>query len=166
MSGPECEMCGKQTGTRRHLVDGTTMNLGPCCSKYGQPLDTPAKAGSQASVAQNLERRSTKMQQRDIYQEETWDLVEDYGTRVRQAREKRNWSHDQLGDKVSARVPELKQIEANHLRPSDELVKRFEKTLGITLKEKVEAAPEAKAAKKGGAGLTIGDLLKDAMGKE
>ncbi len=161
----ECEMCGSKSGTRRYMVSGTEMRLGMCCAKYGEPLDAPATPGSQAAVAQNLERRQSRMGSKDVYAQETWDLVSDYGTRIRQAREKKGWSHDQLGNKVSARVPQLKQIEANHLRPSDDLAKRFEKELGITLLEKVEAtAPQPKA--QGGKGLTIGDLLKDAMNKK
>lgn len=163
----ECEMCGKTIGTRRFMVDNTVMNLGTCCSKYGTPLDAPAPKGSQAAVSQNLERRQTRMTGRDIYKEETWDLVDDYGTRIRVAREKRGWSHDQLGNKVSARVPQLRQIEANHLRPSDDLAKRFERELGITLLEKVDAGPaKVGSGTTKASGLTIGDLLKDAMKKE
>ncbi len=163
----ECEMCGSKTGTRRYLVSGTEMRLGMCCSKYGQPLDTPAQQGTQAAMNQNLERRAQRMTSKSVYQEDVWDLVDDYGTHIKQARERKGWSHDQLGNRVSARVPQLKQIETNHLRPSDDLAKRFEKELGITLLEKVDATTAQKAAaKKGGAGLTIGDLLKDAMKKE
>lgn len=164
----ECEMCGKPTGTKRHLVDGTVMNLGPCCAKYGQAMDEPAKPGSEAAVRQNLAKRQQRMGRRDVYQEEVWDLVEDYGTRVRQARQKKDWSHAQLGDKVSATVPQLRQIESNHLRPSDDLAKRMEKQLGITLMEKVDAGPAKVGGQKDGAGsgLTIGDILKDAMGKK
>ncbi len=163
----ECEMCGKKGGTRRYLVSGTTMNLGPECAKFGQPLDSPAAPGSQAAVSQNLERRQQRMTSRDVYQQDTWDLVDDYGTKVKAAREKKGWSHDELGNKVSARVPQLKQIESNHLRPSDVLAKNLEKALGITLLEKVEAGPaKVQGTQKAGAGLTIGDLLKDAMNKK
>jgi putative transcription factor len=166
----ECEMCGKNVGTRRFMVDGTIMQLGVCCGRYGTPLDTPqaAPAGSKAAMQQNLERRASRMKTKDIYAEEVWDLVDDFGRRIREARERKGWSHDQLGNKVSARVPQLRQIESNHLRPSDELAKKFEKELGITLMEKVEAkAPAVSGAKKGsGSNLTIGDLLRDAMDKK
>lgn len=162
----ECEMCGKQVGTRRFMVDGTVMNLGTCCAKYGTALDgPPAPAGSKAAVEQNLQRRAGRKRTRDVFSEETWDLVEDYGQRVRQAREKRGWDHARLGDRVSARVPELRQIEAGQLRPSDRLAKALEKELQITLMEKIEGpAPKVSGQKKGGSsGLTIGDLLKDAL---
>lgn len=162
----ECEMCGKEVGTRRYLVDGTVMNLGACCSRYGKAMDEPAPGGSRERVQQGLERRASRMRSKDIYQEEVWDLADDFGKRVRQAREKKGWSPEQLGDKVSARVPQLRQIESNHLRPSDDLARRLEKELGITLMEKVDASAPEPSKPQGGSNLTIGDLLKQAREKQ
>jgi len=162
-------MCGRKIGTRRYMVDGTVMSLGACCAKYGTPLDQPAPQGSQASVQQGLERRATRSVRRDVYSEQGEEvLVEDFGRRVREARERKGWSHPQLGDKVSARVPQLHKIEANQLRPSDDLARRIEKELGITLFEKVErpAAVSGATGKQPAQGLTLGDLIKDAMKKK
>lgn len=165
----ECEMCGKKVGTRRYSVEGTVMNLGLECAKYGTPMDAPAPAGSQAAVQQGLERRAQRMTSRSVYEQEQWVVVDDYGPRIHKAREAKGLSHEQLGNKVSARVPELKHIESGKLRPGDDLAKKLEKELGITLMEKVEGPPPAVSGVKkagAGAGLTIGDLLKDAMDKK
>jgi putative transcription factor len=164
----ECEMCGKEVGTRRYMVDGTTMNLGMCCSKYGQEIATGiAPVGTKASMEQSLHRRAGRSQSKDVYQGETLDFVEDFGTRIRVAREKKGWTYEQLGNKVSARVPQLRQIESGHLRPSDELGKKLERDLGITIMEKMDgpAAVGGVTKARPKAGLTIGDILKDAMGK-
>ncbi|MEA3203105.1 MAG: putative transcription factor [Thermoplasmata archaeon] len=164
----ECEMCGKTVGTRRYMVEGTVMNLGLECAKYGTPMDAPAPAGSQAAVQQGLERRAQRMTSKSVYEQESMMVVEDYGPRIHKAREAKGLSLEQLGNKVSARVPELKHIESGKLRPGDDLAKRLQKELGITLLEKVEGPPPAvSGAKKAGAGagLTIGDLLKDAAAK-
>lgn len=165
---PECEMCGKNVGTRRYMVEGTVMALGLECARYGTPMDAPAPAGTQAAVQQGLERRAQRMTSRSVYEQEQWVMVDDCGPRIHKAREAKGLSHEQLGNKVQARVPELKHIEAGKLRPGDDLAKRLEKELGITLLERVEGASSVPAAKKpaAGAGLTIGDLLKDAMGKK
>ncbi|HJQ93725.1 MAG TPA: multiprotein bridging factor aMBF1 [Candidatus Thermoplasmatota archaeon] len=168
----ECEMCGKKVGTRRYMVEGTVMNLGLECSKYGTPLDAPAPVGTQASMQQGLERREQRMTSRNVYDGGDQSvMVEDFGPRIHKAREAKGLSHEQLGNKVSARVPELKHIEAGKLRPSDAVAKKLERELGITLFEKVEGpAPVvsgvAKKAAAGGSGLTIGDLLKDAIDKK
>ena len=163
-----CELCGKVVGTRRYMVEGTVMNLGLECAKYGTPLDAPAPVGTQAASHQNLEKRATRMVSRNVFDaQESLVLVPDFGPRIHKAREAKGLSHEQLGNKVSARVPELKHIEAGKLRPGDELIKKLEKELGIGLLEKVEGpAPVVSGANKkpaGSAGLTIGDILKDAL---
>lgn len=163
----QCEMCGKTVATRRYMVDKTVMNLGIECSKYGSPLDAPAPTGSPAALHQNLEKRADRMMSRSVYDaQESMVLVTDFGPRIHKARDAKGWTHDQLGNKVSARVPELKHIEAGKLRPSDDVAKKMERELGITLFEKVEGpAPAISGVKKPGpsAGLTIGDLLRDAI---
>ena len=166
----ECEMCGKKVGTRRYMVEGTVMNLGLECAKYGTALDaaTPAPPGSQAAVQQGLERRAQRMTSKSVYEQESWTIVDGYGPLIHKAREAKGLTYEQLGNKVSARVPELKHIEAGKLRPGDDLAKKLEKELGITLMEKVEGPPPAVSGVKkaaSGAGLTIGDLLKDAAEK-
>jgi putative transcription factor len=166
----QCEMCGKSVGTRRYMVEGTVMNLGLECAKYGTPLDAPAPVGSKAAVQQGLERREQRMTSRNVYDAaDARVMVEDFGPRVHRAREAKGWTHDVLGNKVHARVPELKQIEAGKMRPSDDVARRLEKELGIQLYEVLEGpAPTVSGQKKpaAGAGLTIGDLLKDAMDKK
>lgn len=165
----QCEMCGKTVGTRRYMVEGTVMSLGLECAKYGTPMDAPAPAGTQAAMQQGLERRAERMVSRNVYDADSRVLVEDYGSRVHRARDAKGWTHDVLGNKVHARVPELKQIEAGKMRPSDDVARRLENALGITLYETIEGpAPAVSGAKKpaAGAGLTIGDLLKDALDKK
>ncbi|MCA1819303.1 MAG: helix-turn-helix domain-containing protein, partial [Halobacteriales archaeon] len=131
-------------------------------------LDAPAPVGSQAAVHQNLERRATRAAPKSVFEGEERVLVAGYGPIIHKAREAKGWSHEQLGNKVSARVPELKHIESGKLRPGDDLAKRLEKELGVTLLEKVEGPPPAVSGTKAkaGAGLTIGDLLKDAKAKK
>lgn len=165
----ECEMCGSSTGTRRYMVDGTVMNLGACCGKYGTALDQPAQQGSKAAVQQNLERRAGRQQRNDVFtQSEQWDLADDFPKRIREGRERKGVSKEDLGSKVHARVPELNKFESGQLRPSDQQARALERELGISLMEKVEAG----AAKVGGVatgkatGLTLGDMLKDAMKKK
>lgn len=171
MASTQCEMCGKTVGTRRYMVEGTVMALGLECAKYGTPMDAPAPAGTKAAMAQGLERREQRMASRNVYDGGDQSvMVADYGPRIHRAREAKGWTHEQLGNRVSARVPELKHIESGKLRPSDAVAKKIERELGITLYEKVEGpAPVVSGTKKPAAGsgaFTIGDLLKDALDKK
>jgi putative transcription factor len=166
----QCEMCGKSVGTRRYMVEGTVMNLGLECARYGTPMDAQATTGSKAAIQQGLERREQRMTSRNVYDSgDATVMVEDFGPRIHKAREAKGLSLEQLGNKVQARIPELKHIEAGKLRPSDAVAKKLERELGITLYETVEGpAPAVSGTKKpaAGAGLTIGDLLRDAMAKK
>lgn len=164
----ECEMCGSKVGTRRYRVDGSVMRLGACCGKYGELIDAPASAGpagSAGAVEQGLRRRAARTTGRSVYDGDDMDLVEDFGKRIRLAREKKGISKEILGGKVAARVPQLNQIEAGSLRPSERLAKALERELGITLMEKVDVPSGVSGAPKkaSGKGLTIGDLLKEQL---
>lgn len=160
----ECEMCGKKVGTRRHMVEGNVMSLGTCCSRFGTPLDQPATPGTQAAMQQGLERRATRMTSKNIYTEPAVDFAPDFGRRILQGRERRGISKEDLGTRVHARVPELNKFEAQTLRPTLDQARALEKELGITLLEAVSDEP-ATAKKGSSAGLTIGDLLKQAKKK-
>lgn len=164
----ECEMCGKSIATRRYMVSGTQMNLGSCCAKYGEEIGGTAPQGSAASRQAGLERRAQRMTSKNVYQDDVLDLVEDFGQRVAAARQRKNIAYEMLGTKVHATVQQLHKIERNELRPSDKLAKALERELGITLFEKIDAPAQVGGVKKAGgkAGLTIGDLLKDAMKKD
>lgn len=164
----ECEMCGKSIATRRYLVSGSAMNLGSCCSKYGEEIGGQSPQGSAASRQAGLERRAQRNTTKSVYDGDRLDLVDDFGARVAQARQRKNIAYEMLGTKVHATVQQLHKIERNELRPSDKLGKALERELGITLYEALDAGPaQVGGVKKAGkAGLTIGDLLKDAMKKD
>lgn len=164
-----CEMCGNEIATRRYMVSGTMMALGSCCSKYGDEVGGQAPQGSAASRQAGLERRAQRMTSRSVYDQDQMDLVDDFGRRVAQGRQRKNIPYDKLGTKVHATVQQLHKIERGELRPSDKLGKALERELGITLFEKMDPGPAAVGGvkkPKGKGSLTIGDLLKDAMDKD
>lgn len=164
----ECEMCGSSGTTKRFMVGGTQMQLGSCCAKYGEEIGGAAAQGSAASRQAGLERRAQRMTSKSVYDQPVKDLVDDFGARIKAARERKKVAYEVLGTKCHATVAQLHKIERGELRPSDRVAQALERELGITLFEVIEASP----AKVGGvkqaskANLTIGDLLKDAMKKD
>ena len=99
------------------------------------------------------------------------EIVEDYADKIRQAREKHGWSHEDLGKKISEKESVLKKIETGKITPNDHLISKLEHTLQITLlvpvPEEKTAVPAPKAANRE---LTLGDLIqvktKKAKGEE
>jgi putative transcription factor len=168
-NGMICELCGKEVPeTRSTWIEGAQMKVCKDCQRFG---DKP-KAGAKESptkvvIASRLEQRERRMRTRDIYkEEEVFELVDDYATRIRDARNARGWKTEQLAAKISEKASTLSKVESGHLKPDDVLVAKLEKELNIVLIEKVPLVkPEAKSAKHGG-GMTIEQFIKHEKKKE
>jgi len=65
--------------------------------------------------------------------EESIDLVEDFRSRVRQAREKLGLSHEDLGRKISEKVSVLRKIESGKMTPDQKLAEKLQHALRIKL---------------------------------
>lgn len=159
-------MCGRAGKTRRVLIDKTAMNVCDDCAKFGTPTGSAGGGASDVApnVAEGLERRKRRMGTRkDVFSSDKMalELADDFGDRIQTARQKKGWTREDLGSRIKQPVNVVGQYEAGTLNPPDEVAKRIEKTLGITILEKVDGGVPTK---RGGAGrgLTLGDMLKGA----
>jgi len=64
---------------------------------------------------------------------ETLELPDNFGSLIRQAREKMGLTHEDLGRKISEKVSVLKKIESGKMTPTHQLAERLEHTLKIKL---------------------------------
>jgi putative transcription factor len=88
------------------------------------------------------------------------ELVENFGTVIRRARENLGLSREALAAMLGVKETVLRRIEAGQLQPDLALAKRLERALGVRLL--VEAAEEG-VAKSGGKverGLTLGEVAE------
>lgn len=60
------------------------------------------------------------------------ELVQDFSTRIRKAREEKGWDQRSLALKMKEKINVIQRCEAGQ-RPVDGVAKKFEKTLGIQL---------------------------------
>jgi len=160
-------MCGKEVGrTRRFLVEGSVLTVGPECEKFGKPLDPgPGMQGvAPGNVPLAMEMRKKRGGTRDVFADESMqvELVSDFATRIQAAREKRGWTRQDLGGRVGERESAIHRMETGALRPTDDVAKKIERELGIKLYEKVDAVVTKREA---AAGMTLGDVLRDALAK-
>jgi putative transcription factor len=164
----QCEMCGSDRGRLRNVrVEGTVMNVCDNCARFGEEL-SPVQRQEKATpgaIGQRLQDRQRRATPRDALETEE-ELVEDYGERVRRAREKKGLTREQLADRVSEPVPTISKIEAGNLHPSDRTVKALEKELQIKLMEPPPKSQMPQRSSPGAQrGLTLGDLIKQAQKK-
>lgn len=157
-----CELCGKEVPeTRSTYIEGTQLKLCKDCQKFGDKVKPGAKESpTKVVIASRLEQRERRMRTRDVYkEEETWELVEDYNSRIREARSSRGWTIEQLSAKISEKASTVSKVEAGDLKPTDELVGKLEKELKVVLMEKVPLIkPEHKAGGQGA--MTIEHFIK------
>lgn len=156
-----CEVCGKNVPRlRKVLIEGAVMNVCDNCAKLGTPLDKV----KEKNVPKIVNPQITHVQEKKIQRkkedalDEEMILVEDYGERIRKARDAMNLTLDDVAKKLQEKKNVLSKIERNEMKPDKELIKKLEKFYGIKLMEKVTTMPgEQKTIKNS---LTLGDLIK------
>ena len=113
---------------------------------------------------QNLENqtnlRKIKQQQNYSKDEPKEELVEDFNVKIRKARESKNLSREELGQKIYEKVSVINRIESGKMIPDIRLTKKLENALNITLIENVEELDLSKYTGNPSQGRTLGNVVK------
>ncbi len=153
----QCELCGRECFCKPASIDGVKMMLCPDCMRHGTVIKIEKPP---AAVQKVFLGKTTKPRVKDIYKDMDKELVSNWNDIIKDARKKKGLSREELGFKISERTVTIAKIENGDLRPSDEMVKKLEKELGITLIEKVESASPISMGSGSRKGLTLGDFIK------
>ena len=159
----ECEICGKPVPEHnpiRAKIEGSVMVVCKECSKLGKIQKAPPKP---KYVKQNKPKRQSSPARKRTYSrndEPTEELIEDFSLKIRQARESRNWSREDLGKKINERVSVITRIETGKMTPDIKLTKKLEKTLNIKLLEKVDNVDLNQFVSSSSGGRTLGNIMK------
>ena len=162
-----CEMCGNDAPfLKTARIEGTVLKVCPGCMRFGQ-----SQAGGKADdpsnpdvVEQRLVKRERRMRSRDIYDQISEDVVDDYPRLIRGARDRKGLSQEELAAKINEKRSIVSKLESGAMVPDNKLISKLESFLGITLKEKRRV--EKVSGGGGGKPLTIGDLIKAEMDKK
>lgn len=165
-----CEMCGKEAPLKTAIVEGTEMRVCPDCLEYGHEKTKAPEVTDRSKIAKGAQNRAQakkKKRSRDVYEDNPEVLAEDYGQRVQKARQEQDLTVEELSDQLNEKRSVISKTEAQDHHPSDELVKKLERKLGIELMEQPEETHREKAGGGGKSGpVTLGDLLKEEMEKD
>lgn len=156
-----CEICGKKIIDEpiTTKIDGSAMKVCKDCSKFGKIQRPPSKP-AQARGPQGTARGRRIPQSRPRRRETTYELLEDYNTIIRQAREKKGWSREDLGRKINEKVSVVSRLETAHMAPDTKLARKIEKILKIELLEKIEDTTSEEFKANSLKGSTIGDIAR------
>lgn len=151
-----CELCGKDTKfLKKVVVEGLTMDVCEGCTSYGKPV-TEAPTEEKPGPVQ-LPQRSYR--ERDIFENIDHVLIPDWAKAIREAREKKGMTREELGAAIGERTVTVANIENKELHPTDKMVAKLEKELDITLMEKI-TTPATRGRESGTGGITLGDIIK------
>ncbi|MBI4159018.1 TIGR00270 family protein [Candidatus Woesearchaeota archaeon] len=143
---PACHICGaSRERLVKSLIEGTSVSVCENCAKFGRTIEN--------SVKRIKKTATSKVEEIDI-------IEDDYFLKIKNARERKGLTQDELAKILAEKESSLHHIEAGKLKPTIELAKKIEKTLGISIISKDYAGGNVVKKLKSDAPMTIGDLIK------
>ena len=163
-----CEVCGREIIGPAYLalIEGAELVVCAECTQYAKWFrklgrGRPARRTPQAS-AQRAPRTSTFRTQRVMRAEqaEALELVEDFGRRVKEAREAKGLTQEELGKLIGEKASVISRIESGRMAPDVALARKLEHALGIRLLTRAGEEVKVRVAKPPPVpALTLGDIL-------
>jgi len=159
-----CEVCGNKIHGKpyRVIIEGAKLTVCNECSKLGKIIHEEAKF---ESLPLKPTFPITKIQSKKPLEtkiETPQELVENFGLKIRHAREKLGFSHEQLGKRINEKVSVLRKIETGKMKPDDVLTAKLEHALKIKLLAPAsgEKISSTKVSAPVSRTLTLGDLIQ------
>lgn len=116
----ECEICDKNSDELYETkVQGAVLLLCKECSRFGEVIKTTRKKRVEKRVIRTIEPEES--------------LIGGYGESIRKAREQKGMTQEKLGREINEPSSLIKRVENENIRPTENLQKKLEKTLGVTL---------------------------------
>jgi putative transcription factor len=156
-------MCGQDVPRLRKItIDSSVLSVCSNCVKFGSG-SSPSKSGETGSVpdtiSQRLERREKRQKTKDVYEQVSEELALDYSSRIRNARSSLGMSQEDLGKKINEKKSVVAKLEHGDMVPDEKLIKKIERALNISLKEKLTTVTTPKKTEPSH-GMTLGDFIK------
>ncbi len=168
-----CELCGTPIRRRdavRIVLEGATLLVCPRCasrirSKNTRPQPNPKMIYTkqktlQANRTNRMSRSPSRRRGISRRMLESLEVVPDYATRIRNARQRLGWSTRILAEKVGEPESVIKRIEDGRLMPTIDMAMRLEKVLKIKLLQPIVEDSEeiSKYTSHINTELTLGDI--------
>ena len=160
-----CELCGSDVNSTRQAF-ASNVNV-EACSRCIESMGLEIFE-SPFEISNSKKPMNTLKQSRSIRRQhtptETRILLSDFHVRIRNERVSKGWKQKDLAMKMNERLNTIQKIE-NGSRPTDELVMKLEKILGISLLGESNIEYDTHVSRGGSRGLTIADALEDFLSK-
>lgn len=165
-----CEVCGRRIIGQpyRANIEGANMLVCNECAKLGSIVWEAKTEPRMKKVAKRLSAPVLPpRRQPPLSVAETVELVDAFGAKVRQAREKLGLTHQGLGKRINEKVSVLRKIESGKMTPDNLLSEKLEHALRIKLLVPVtEPKVPTKALVSRPTAPTLGDIAQMKKEKE
>ncbi|MFH1774907.1 MAG: multiprotein bridging factor aMBF1 [Methanobacteriota archaeon] len=149
----ECEVCGRTIEKPFYVkIEGSEMRTCGTCSKFG------------VRIKQREQKKQATFKYPRAREEKIIEYVESYGEVIRNARQRRGLTQEELGKLINEKTSVIARLETKKMVPTMELAKKLEKVLEVKLIEELEEEKITGTRISAGE-LTIGDVIKIRKGK-
>jgi putative transcription factor len=150
----QCEVCGSEIRGPPHykIIEGGRMTVCARCAGYGSRDWDPRQR--RAPV-----RRPRQRPRSEVEAAEGLEVVEDYGEKIRKARQKRRLTVEEFAKQIQEKESVIKKLEKEELTPDRNLIRKLRNALGVELLVVGETA-SAPVMGKPSRGRTLGDIMK------
>jgi len=159
-----CEVCGRRIigPPYRAVIEGAKMLVCGNCAKLGS---ITWEAKTEPRLKRIVRRLPPPVlpprKQPPISTAEEIELVDQFGAKIRKAREKMGLTHEDLGKKISEKVSLLRKIESGKMMPDNLVAEKLQHALRIKILVPVtEPKVPSQALTSRPASPTLGDILK------
>lgn len=149
-----CDMCGAKTTLYYTKVEQVEMQLCDTCKIYGE-VSRPVHETNSNSSYFSQKRQAVKQ---TLSSEQEVGIVEGYAKKIRQAREAKNLTQEQLAQQIGIKLSQLHKFESNVHEPDIATAQKLEKMLKIRLQTTLEQKDVPQVEER--AGFTIADMIK------
>lgn len=169
-------MCGaEQPSLTTTKVEGAELELCDSCSEFGTEVRTEStgSSGSKYSTTSSSGTASgdsggsgggsgsggsSQSRRRDMF-DEMDELAADYDDLIRDARESTGLSQEDLAKKLNEKASLIRKLEHGDILPSDEVQRKLERELDISLVEGEDVEDSEWSSDSSGT-MTLGDVVK------
>lgn len=139
-------------------IEGAELQVCANCEKLGVEVQQPKKiVQKKSTLLQKTTVPITHRKSRDVFDMIEGEIADDYALRIRKAREEKGWSQLELAQAIKERELLIKKVEKSDLIPEDNLRKKIERVLGISLIDSFNDDEQKKSGKT--IVTTLGDLV-------
>ncbi len=163
----ECEVCGAMKVSTRRVTKGRSMieSCQQCMQKMG--ITIPESKPKTDSTPKSPRTRTgggyrgTGRKGKDIMARRSNELRSDFASAIRNSREQKGWDQKELAKRMAERVNIIQHTEGGK-RPTDAVISKFERILGIKLMVERTAEEESVVQKTSNRPMTMEDLYNQA----